>query len=223
MGHDHLNLILLHLTLSMQFFFLLFYFKWEKQQCIVCVSVHVSAQVGGEGRGKGGRSHWVLKYFHTHFGVHSKLCFTDKCTINNTPLSTDNFSARTNYLTCHHHPLSLNCMGHWGTKDDFTISFLYFSLFSTAHWDLMICRPVHSPMLSSHIFLCLSCLLSPFTVPYKMVLARHDEQETWPYRWSLHLFTVVRRSSCGPIACWILAQISLLVTWSLYEMHSILR
>ena len=27
----------------------------------------------------------------------------------------------------------------------------------------------------------------------------------------------------GPIACWILAKTSLLVTWSLYEMCSILR
>ena len=34
---------------------------------------------------------------------------------------------------------------------------------------------------------------------------------------------MVRRSLCGPIACWILAQTSVLVTWSLYEMHSILR
>ena len=36
------------------------------------------------------------------------------------------------------------------------------------------------------------------------------------------IFTMVR-SSCGPIACWILARTSLLVTWSLYEMHSILQ
>ena len=78
-------------------------------------------------------------------------------------------------------------------------------------------------MLSSHLFLCLPCLLPPFTVPCKMVLARPDERETWPYHCSLRLFTVVRRSSCGEIACWILAWTSLLVTWSLYEMHSILR
>ena len=32
----------------------------------------------------------------------------------------------------HHHHLSLNCKGHWGTTDDFTTSFLHFSLFSTA-------------------------------------------------------------------------------------------
>ena len=39
---------------------------------------------------------------------------------------------------------------------------------------------------------------------------------TWPYHCSLRLFTMVRRSSCGPIACWILARTSSLVTWSLY-------
>ena len=37
----------------------------------------------------------------------------------------------------------------------------------------------------------------------------------------LHLFTMVRRSLCGLNTCWILAQTSLLVTWSLYEMRSI--
>ena len=39
----------------------------------------------------------------------------------------------------------------------------------------------------------------------------------------LSLFTMVRRSSCSPIACWILTRTSSLVTWSLYEMRSILR
>ena len=47
--------------------------------------------------------------------------------------------------------------------------------------------------------------------PCKMVLARPDEWETCPYHFSLHLFTMVRRSLCGLIACWILAQTSLLV------------
>ena len=51
----------------------------------------------------------------------------------------------------------------------------------------------------------------PFTVPCKMVLASPDERETWPYHRSLRLFTIVRRSSCGPIACWILAR-----TWQVY-------
>ena len=61
---------------------------------------------------------------------------------------------------------------------------------------------------------CLECLLPSLTVPCKMVLARPDEHETCPYHCSLCLFAVVRRSSCGLIACLILAQTSLLVIWS---------
>ena len=70
------------------------------------------------------------------------------------------------------HNLSLNREGRWGTTDDFTTSFLHFSLFSTALWDLTNSRPAHSLMLSSHLFFDLLCLLPRFTVPYKMVLAR---------------------------------------------------
>ena len=44
-----------------------------------------------------------------------------------------------------------------------------------------------------------------------MVLVRPDERKTWPYHCSLRLFTVVRRSSCGPVASWILARTSSLV------------
>ena len=51
---------------------------------------------------------------------------------------------------------------------------------------------------------CLPCLLPPYIVPYKMVLARPDERETCPYHFSVRLFTIVRRFSCGPIACSIL-------------------
>ena len=67
------------------------------------------------------------------------------------------------------------------------------------------------------------CLLPSFTVPCKMVLAKPDEQETYPYHCSLHLFMTVRMSLCGPIACWILAKTSSLVKWSLYLMRSILQ
>ena len=44
----------------------------------------------------------------------------------------------------HHHHQSLKCEGRWGTTDDFATSFLHFSLFSTALWDLPISRLVHS-------------------------------------------------------------------------------
>ena len=77
----------------------------------------------------------------------------------------------------HHHP-TCNCKGCWGTSDDFTTSFLHFYLFSTALWDVANSRTVHSLIFSSHLFICLPCLLPPFTVPCKMVLARPDERET---------------------------------------------
>ena len=77
-----------------------------------------------------------------------------------------------------HHHQSLNREGRWGTTDDFATTFLHFSLFSTDLWDLPNSRPVHCLMLSSHLFLCPPCLLPPFTVPCKEVLARPDERET---------------------------------------------
>ena len=57
----------------------------------------------------------------------------------------------------------------------------------------------------------------------RMVLASPNEWGVCTYHCSLHLFTMARWSSCGPIACWILAQTSSLVTWSLYEIRCILR
>ena len=119
--------------------------------------------------------------------------------------------------------LSLNCEGRWGTTADFTTSFLYSSVLSTALWDLTNSRPDHFLIFSSHLFFCPSCLLPPFTVPCKMILARSDKREPCPYYCRLRLFTMVRRSSCGPIACCILARTSSLVTWFLYEMRSILQ
>ena len=70
---------------------------------------------------------------------------------------------------------SLNREGRWGTTDDFATSFLHFSLFSTALWDLANSGSVHSLMSSSNLFIYPPCLLPPFTVPCKMVLARPDE------------------------------------------------
>ena len=75
-------------------------------------------------------------------------------------------------------------------RDKFTTAFLHFSLFSTALWDLANSSPVRSLMLSSHLFLCLPHLLSPFNVPCEMVLARPDEQETCPYHFSLDPFSM---------------------------------
>ena len=69
----------------------------------------------------------------------------------------------------------LNRWSRWGTTDDFTTSFLHFSLFSSVLWDLANSRPVHSLMLSSYLFFCLPRLLNHFTVACKMVWARPDD------------------------------------------------
>ena len=124
--------------------------------------------------------------------------------------------------------LSLNHNGCWGTTDDFTTSFLHFSLFFTALLDLVNFRPVHFLLLSSHLFLCLPCL------PFSLCLARwfwsdlmngRRDQTTAVYvslQWSGGLCVVQLPAGSWhglPIACWILARTSSLVTWSLFEMY----
>ena len=148
-------------------------------------------------------SHWSLHFFH----VSHILAGT----------TNQRFKREQYHHHQHHHHHSFNREGRWGTTYDFATTFLHFSLFSTALWDLPNSRPVHSLMLSSYLFPCLPCLLPPFTVPCKMVLARPDERETWLYHCSLRLFPIVRRSSCGPIAYLILARTSSMVTRSLYK------
>ena len=72
--------------------------------------------------------------------------------------------------------------------------------------------PVNSLMLSSHLF-CLPLLLAPFTVPCRIVFAMQEDLEMWPYHLSFRFFFMVRRSSCTPIAFWILLQTPSFVTW----------
>ena len=102
------------------------------------------------------------------------------------------------------YPLTLSVVGD--TTEDSTTNFLHFSLFSTALWDLANSRPVHSLTMSSHLFFCLPCRLLPSTVPCKMILAIPDEQETCPYHFSL---------------CLLWHRLLFLVTWSLYEICSV--
>ena len=112
-----------------------------------------------------GRSRWVLVFQMTVPISHRQRCIM-----------------RTLHQILPLSYLSLNREGRWGTTDDFATSFLHFPMFSIVLWDLANSRPVHSLMLSSHLLLCLPCLLLPFTVPCKMVLARPDERETCPYQ-----------------------------------------
>ena len=64
------------------------------------------------------------------------------------------------------------------------------------------CCPPATPSACPALFPLSLCLC-------EMVLAGPDEWETWPYHCSLRLYTIVRRSLHGPIACWILARTKL--------------
>ena len=125
------------------------------------------------------RSNYIMSRFLFRLFTHAQV---NECTVTvflyrGQRAFTDHTSLHLNCSLSSSH-LSLNRGGPWGTTDDFATSFLHVSLFSTALWDLANSRPVHSLMLLSHLLHCLPCLLSPFTVPCKMVFAKPDERET---------------------------------------------
>ena len=108
----------------------------------------------------------------------------------------------------------LNPGSRRGTTDDVATIPFHPSLSSAALRESSNPIPVHSLMLSSHLFFCLPLLRVPFTVPCRIVFAMPEELEMWPYHLSFRFFTMVRRSSCTPVAFWILLRTSSFVTWS---------
>ena len=108
----------------------------------------------------------------------------------------------------------LNLSGGRGTTDDVATIPFHLSLSSSTLRESQNSIPVHSLMLSFNLFFCLSLLLDPFTVPCRIVFAMTEDLEMWPYHLSIRFFAMVRRSSCTPVAFWILLRSSLFVTWS---------
>ena len=107
-----------------------------------------------------------------------------------------------------------------GTTDEFATTPFHLDLFSAALVELAKSIPVHSLILSSHLFFCQPLFLFPFTVPCRIVFAKPEDLETWPNHLSFRFWTRVRSSSYSPMAAWIFLRTSLLVTWSLYEMFN---
>ena len=95
----------------------------------------------------------------------------------------------------------MNLGGRRGTTDDVATIPFHPSLSSAPFRESPNPIPVHSLMLSSHLFF---CLLAPFADPCKIVFAMPEDIEMWPYYLSFRFFTIVRRSSCTPVAFWIL-------------------
>ena len=112
-------------------------------------------------------------------------------------------------------PITLE--GRRGTINEFATMPFHLDLFSTALVGLAKSIPVHSLILSSHLFFCLPLILFPFTVPCRIVFAKPEDLETCPNHLSFRFLTRVRSSSYSPMAAWIFLRTSSLVTWSLYE------
>ena len=100
------------------------------------------------------------------------------------------------------YPITLE--GRRGTTDEFATIPFHLDLFSAALVELAKSIPVHSLILSSHLFFCLPLSLFPFTVPCRIVFAKPEDLETWPNHLSFRFLTMVRSSSYSPMAAWIL-------------------
>ena len=125
------------------------------------------------------------------------------------------------YLSILFYPITLE--GRRGTTDEFATIPFHLDLFSAALVELAKSIPVHSLILSSHLFFCLPLFLFPFTVPCRIVFAKPEDLETWPNHLSFRFLTRVKSSSYSLMAAWIFLRTSSLVTWSLYEMFNSLR
>ena len=71
------------------------------------------------------------------------------------------------------YPITLE--GRRGTTDEFATIPFHLDLFSAALVELAKSIPVHSLILSSHLFFCLPLFLFPFTVPCRIVFAKPED------------------------------------------------
>ena len=106
------------------------------------------------------------------------------------------------------YPITLE--GRRGTTDEFATIPFHLDLFSAALVELAKSIPVHSLILSSHLFFCLHLFLFPFTVPYKIVFAKPEDIETWPDHLSFRFLTRVTSSSYSPMAAYRMTNITFL-------------
>ena len=105
------------------------------------------------------------------------------------------------YINNHHHHLSLNREGCWGTTDDLTTSFLHFSLFSTALLDLVFWIAVKL-LFRQH---------SAFWIPVEVLLMQHFLMGTCILQiWKIHKKVTCEKSS---MFIQTLPEISVLIGW----------
>ena len=85
-------------------------------------------------------------------------------------------------------------------------------LFSAAIVELAKSIPVHSLILSSHLFFSLPLLLFLLIVLCRIVFAKPEDFQTWPNHLSVCFLTRVGSSSHSLMAAWIFLQTSSLVS-----------
>ena len=113
-----------------------------------------------------------------------------------------NFRSNTHTISSHLNPLTLTVI--WATTP------FYLFLFSAVVRESPNSTPAHFLMLSSHFF-CLPLLFAPFIITCRIVFTMPEDLEM-SHHLSYHVFTMVRSSSCTPIAFGILLRISSFVT-----------
>ena len=104
------------------------------------------------------------------------------------------------------YPITLE--GRRGTTDEFAKIPFHLVLFSVK---LAKSIPVHSLILSSHLFFCLPLFLFPITVPYRIVFAKPEDFETWPDHLNFRFLTRISSLSYYPMAAWIFLRTSSLL------------
>ena len=87
--------------------------------------------------------------------------------------------------------------GGGGNADELATIFSRLALFSLV--ELAKSIPVHSLILSPHLFFCLPLFLFPFTVPCRIVFAKPEDLETWPNHLSFRFLTRAKSSSYSPM------------------------
>ena len=107
-----------------------------------------------------------------------------------------------------------------GTTDEFATVPFHLVLFSAALVELAKSIPVHSLILSSHLFFCLPLFFFLSLRPVGLSLLNQKTLRHGQTIFSFRFLTRVRSSSYSPMAAWIFLRTSSLVTWSLYEMFN---
>ena len=107
---------------------------------------------------------------HFHSFMHCNCCLMYVCIW----LGLAKYSTVSLHFTSLH--LSHSLFDRWGTKDDRATTVLHSSLFSAFRRVSPNFNPVHSLMLSSHLFFCLPLLLPPCPVPCRIFAFRQTQK-----------------------------------------------